>query len=268
MDSVAGKVALVTGGGSGIGLATSKLLSAGGATVAVVDMDARAAERAATELGGLAITADVSRSEEWPGIVSRVRDELGGVDIAHLNAGITTGITDIADLTDDAYRRIVGVNQDGVVFGIRALVPEMRRRGGGAIVATSSLAGIVAFPLDAAYTLTKHAVIGVVRALGKVLGEEGITLNAICPGMVDTPMIDGPLRDALVESGFPLIDARSVAEAVLSCVFGDATGQAIVVQAGLEPTPYRFSRPPGPREAGAVGKLPPEWIADPGMTRS
>ncbi|MFZ0664441.1 MAG: SDR family oxidoreductase [Acidimicrobiales bacterium] len=267
MESLEGKVALVTGGASGIGLATSRKLTAAGARVAVVDIDEGAALAAAEELGGLAIVADVSRSDAWPGIIEKVTDQFGGLDVAYLNAGVTTGVADITELTDEQYRRIVGVNQDGVVFGVRAVVPELRKRGGGAIVATSSLAGIVAFPLDAAYTLTKHAVVGLVRSLGRVLGAEGITLNAICPGLVDTPMIDGAIRDALKESGFPLVNAESVADAVMGCVLGDATGQAIVVQAGLEPTAYRFARPPGPREPGSVGKLPPAWIADPGMTR-
>jgi NAD(P)-dependent dehydrogenase (short-subunit alcohol dehydrogenase family) len=177
-------------------------------------------------------------------------------------------VADITQLTDDQYRRIVGVNMDGVVFGVREVVPAMRSRGGGAIVATASLAGIVAFPLDAAYTLTKSAVVGFCRALGRVLVADGITINCVCPGLVDTPLLTGSIRDALVESGFPLIDPDSVAEAVLGCVLGEATGQAIVVQAGLEPTPYRFGRPPGPRQEGAVGRIPPEWIADPGTPRT
>jgi len=266
VDSLRGKVVLVTGGASGIGLATVRLLAEAGSSLAVVDIDEDGAAAAAGEVGGLAVRADVSEPDEWPRIVATVTGELGRLDAAHLNAGVTTGVTDITELSDDAYRRIVGVNQDAVVFGVRAVVPELKKRSGGAIVATASLAGIVAFPLDAAYTLTKHAVVGLVRALGRVLGSDGITINAVCPGLVDTPLLGGPIREALVDSGFPLIDARSVAEAVVGCLLGDETGQAIVVQAGREPIPYRFGRPPGPREAGAVGKLPPDWIADPGTT--
>lgn len=265
MESLENKVALVTGGASGIGLATARRLASNGAKVAIVDLDGDAAESAATEVGGIAVRGDVSRSDEWTRIITSVREQLGGLDVAHLNAGVTTGVADITELTDEQYRRIVGVNMDGVTFGVRAVVPELRSRGGGAIVATASLAGIVAFPADAAYTMTKYAVVGLVRSLGRVLGAEGITLNAVCPGLVDTPLLSGPIRDALTEAGFPLIDADAVAGAVLGCVLGDATGQAIVVQAGLEPTPYRFGRPPGPREPGAVGKLPPEWLADPGL---
>jgi NAD(P)-dependent dehydrogenase (short-subunit alcohol dehydrogenase family) len=268
VQTLENKVALVTGGASGIGLATVRRLTGLGAKVAVVDVDEQGACRAAAEVGGLAVIADVSRSEEWPRIVSTVCSELGGLDAAHLNAGVTTGVADITELTDEQYRRIVGVNQDAVVFGVRQIVPELRNRGGGAIVATASLAGIVAFPLDAAYTLTKHAVVGLVRSLGRAFATDDITINAVCPGLVDTPLLSGPIRDALVDSGFPLIDADSVAEAVIGCMLGDATGQAVVVQAGREPTAYRFARPPGPREPGSIGRLPPEWIADPGVPAS
>ena len=153
---------------------------------------------------------------------------------------------------------------DGVVFGTRALVPEIERRGGGAIVATSSMAGLIAFPGDAAYTATKHAVVGWVRSLGPALRDKNITINTICPGLVDTPLIDGAIRDALASSGFPLISPEDVAEAVYGCVTGTATGKAVVVQLGVEPTPFRFGRVPGPRAEGAEGKIPPEWLADRG----
>ena len=182
MESLENKVALVTGGASGIGLATARRLASNGARVAIVDLDGEGAESAATEVGGIAVRADVSRSDEWARIVSSVREQLGGLDVAHLNAGVTTGVADITELTDEQYRRIVGVNMDGVTFGVRAVVPELRSRGGGAIVATASLAGIVAFPADAAYTMTKYAVVGLVRALGRVLAAEGITLNCGLPG--------------------------------------------------------------------------------------
>jgi NAD(P)-dependent dehydrogenase (short-subunit alcohol dehydrogenase family) len=263
MGALEGKVAVVTGGASGIGLASTRLLASEGATVLVVDANGDGAERAAAEVGGAALRADVGDSGAWPGIVEGAR-RLGGVDIAYLNAGVTTGEEDITKLSDEQYRRILAVNVDGIVFGTRAVVPEMAARGGGAVVATSSMAGIVAFPGDPVYTLTKHAVVGFVRSLAPRLAEQGITVNAICPGLVDTPLIDGEIRDALAGSGFPLITAASVAEAVLGCVLGEDTGQAVVVQLGREPVAYRFGRPPGPRAPGAEGKLPPSWLADAG----
>ncbi|HXW35404.1 MAG TPA: SDR family oxidoreductase [Acidimicrobiales bacterium] len=267
MGTLDGKVAVVTGAASGIGLATSRLLHSHGAALVVVDLDEEGARRTADEVDGTAVPADVSRRESWDDVVEAVRS-LGGVDIAHLNAGVTTGQEDISKLRDDEYRRIMSVNVDGVVFGTRALVPELARRGGGAVVATASLAGIVAFPGDPVYTLTKHAVVGFVRSLGPRLLEQGITINAVCPGLVDTPLIDGEIRDVLVESGFPLISPESVAEAVYECVTGDATGNAVVVQLGREPTAYRFARPPGPRAEGVEGKIPPGWLADPGNTEA
>ncbi|HEV3264621.1 MAG TPA: SDR family oxidoreductase [Acidimicrobiales bacterium] len=259
MGTLSGKVAVVTGGASGIGLASATRLAESGAAVAVVDLDATGAARLAAEIGGLAVPADVSRSEAWPGIVEEVTGQLGGIDIAHLNAGVTTGEADITALTDAQYRRALGVNLDGVTFGIRALVPAMASRGGGAIVATASLAGLIGYSPDPIYALTKSAVVGLVRALAPQLAEKHITVNAVCPGLVDTPLI-ADVRQLLEDSGFPIIDPRAVADAVIGCLCGDETGQAMVVQAGRPALSFRFGRPPGPRAEGAEGKLPPKEL--------
>ncbi len=264
MGALEGKVAIVTGGASGIGLASSRRLHAEGATVVVVDANGEGAEKAASELGGVAVRADVASTADWARIIEAARP-LGGIDIAYLNAGVTTGEEDITKLTDEQYRRIMSVNVDGIVFGTRAVVPELMARGGGAVVATSSLAGIVAFSGDPMYTLTKHAVVGFVRAVAPKLAEHHITINAICPGLVDTPLIDGQIRDSLAGVGFPLIAPESVAEAVFGCVVGEDTGQAVVVQLGREAVAYRFGRPPGPRAPGVEGRIPPEWLADAGQ---
>jgi NAD(P)-dependent dehydrogenase (short-subunit alcohol dehydrogenase family) len=255
------KVAVVTGGASGIGLASARMLTAEGAKVVVVDVDEPGARLVAAELGGEAVRADVSVPGDWQAVVSAAR-RLGGLDVVHLNAGVTTGRQDLSELEDDEYRRIMGVNVDGVVFGVRAVLPELVARGGGAIAVTASLAGLLAFPIDPLYTMTKHAVVGLVRALARDLEERKVTINAICPGLVDTPLIDGEVRDALADSGFPLIAPSSVAEAVMAALTGTDTGQAIMVQAGREPTPYRFGGVIGPREPGAEGRIPPTWLAD------
>ncbi|HEY7915550.1 MAG TPA: SDR family NAD(P)-dependent oxidoreductase [Acidimicrobiales bacterium] len=260
MRELAGKVAVVTGGGSGIGLATAQRLATRGVSVAVVDLDGASAERAAAQLGGVAIQADVGRSDAWPGIVEAATSRFGGIDLAHLNAGVTTGEADITNLTDDTYRRAVGVNVDGVVFGVRALVPAISARSGGAIVATASLAGLIGFSPDPIYCLTKHAVVGLVRSLGPQLGEHHITINAVCPGIVDTPLIDD-MREVLQGSGFPLIDVSAVAEAVVDRLSGEETGEAMVIQAGREALPFHFGRPPGPRAGGSVGQMPPAEFA-------
>jgi NAD(P)-dependent dehydrogenase (short-subunit alcohol dehydrogenase family) len=260
MGELAGKVAVVTGGGSGIGLATANRLAQAGVSVAVVDLDGPSAERAAAEFGGFGLEADVGRPEAWPGIVDAVSSRFGGIDLAHLNAGVMTGEADITKLSDDAYRRVMGVNVDGVVFGLRTLVPAMTSRGGGAIVATASLAGLIGFSPDPMYCLTKHAVVGLVRSLEPQLAQLHITINAVCPSIVDTPLI-GDSRDLLEQSGFPLIDASVVAQAVVDCLSGDETGNAMVIQAGREALAFRFARPPGPRAGGTVGQMPPTEFA-------
>ncbi len=260
MRSLSGKVAVVTGGGSGIGLATATRLADAGVFVAVVDLDGASAERVAGELGGFGLQADVGQSQEWPGIVEQVTARFGGIDLAHLNAGVTTGESDITKVTDAIYRRAVGVNVDGVVFGVRALVPALSARGGGAIVATASLAGLIGFSPDPIYCLTKHAVVGLVRSLVPQLAERRITINAVCPSIVDTPLIDD-VRDVLQSSGFPLIDVAAVSAAVVERLSGEETGDAMVIQAGRESIAFRFARPPGPRAGGTVGQMPPTEMA-------
>jgi NAD(P)-dependent dehydrogenase (short-subunit alcohol dehydrogenase family) len=133
----------------------------------------------------------------------------------------------------------MGANVDGVVFGARAIVPALAARGGGALVATASLAGLIAFPPDPIYTLTKHAVVGLVRSLAPQLLAKNITINAICPGVVDTPLV-GDARQMLEQAGFPMIDPADIAAAVLMCATGRATGLAYACQAGREPVAYEF----------------------------
>ncbi len=261
LTGLTGKVAIVTGGGSGIGAASAARLAEAGATVVVVDRDEESAHQVADRVGGLPVVADVSRSDQWGSITDAAVTRFGGVDLAHLNAGVSTGEADISLLTDEQYRRAVGVNVDGVVFGIRALVPLLRQRGGGSVVATASLAALIGYSPDPIYGLTKSAVVGLVRALAPQLAEQDITLNAICPSLVDTNMLDESMRDALSGSGFPLIEPARVAEAVVQCLTSGDTGRAMVIQAGREPLAYRFARPPGPRAEGAEGKLPPAALA-------
>jgi NAD(P)-dependent dehydrogenase (short-subunit alcohol dehydrogenase family) len=256
MGAVEGKVALVTGGASGIGLATIQLFAEEGARTVVVDV-----QPPPEGVGDLFIEADVGDAAAWPGIVSRVEEDLGGLDVAYLNAGVTTREADITALTDAQYQRIMRVNVDGVVFGIRAVVPAIARRGGGAVIATASLAGLIAFAADPIYTLTKHAVVGLCRSLAPQLKDKGITINAVCPGITETPLVGLDAVRRLQETGFPIIPPRQIAEAVLMCATGDVTGQAFACQPGREPTAYRFSGVPGPRVAGAEGMRPPDEMA-------
>jgi NAD(P)-dependent dehydrogenase (short-subunit alcohol dehydrogenase family) len=214
--------ALVTGGASGIGAAAVALLEAEGCDVTSLD---------------LADGFDVGDAAAW--------ESVGAVDFAFLNAGVATGANDVAELGEAEYRRAVGANVDGVVFGTRRMAQVMEP--GSAIVATASLAGLVAMSLDPIYTLTKHAVVGFVRAVGPQLAERGITINALCPGFADTPIVEPELREWVGGQGIPLIDPETVAAAALVAARSGETGQAWVVQPGREPLVYEFRGVPGPR---------------------
>jgi NAD(P)-dependent dehydrogenase (short-subunit alcohol dehydrogenase family) len=226
------RTALVTGGASGIGAALVELLEAEGADVQALD---------------LSDGFDVSDPAAW--------EEVGPVELACLNAGVVTGESDVAAVTDAQYRRILGANIDGVVFGTRRLAGVMEP--GSAIVATASLAGLLPAPEDPLYTLTKHAVVGFVRSVAPQLEARGIRVNAIAPGFVDTPLI-GRAKELFDEAGFPLLRAEDVARAVLMAGRSEQTGQVWAVQPGREPVQFRFPNVPGPRNpAGAIIGLPP-----------
>jgi NAD(P)-dependent dehydrogenase (short-subunit alcohol dehydrogenase family) len=146
---------------------------------------------------------------------------------------------------------------DGVVYGARAAVRAMERRGGGAIVATSSLAGIIPFAPDPVYDLSKHAVVGFIRSVAPSLLAKGITANTVNPGMTDTNIVGENERRVLLEADFPLMPPSQIAEAVLRIVQTGRTGECWVCQPGREPEPYRFHDVPGPRTRDAQGRVPP-----------
>jgi NAD(P)-dependent dehydrogenase (short-subunit alcohol dehydrogenase family) len=152
---------------------------------------------------------------------------------------------------------MVDVNVAHVVFGTRSAASSMERRGGGVIVVTASLAGLVPFPSDPLYTLTKHAVLGWVRACAPTLVSKKVRINCICPGFTDTPMVPGEARERFVDAGFPLLDAADVASAALVAATDAGTGQAFICQPGRPVEAYRFRGVPGPRVEGAEGLRPP-----------
>ncbi|WP_433433274.1 SDR family oxidoreductase [Nonomuraea sp. CA-141351] len=244
-------VALITGAASGIGAAVARRLSAGGVRCVLVDLDGEGVERLAKELGGVWLAADVSQEEASLEAVALAERRFGRLDLVHLNAGVS-GQVDLADFDVARYRQVVGVNVDGVVFGVRASVPLLVRSGGGAIVATSSLAGLVGFSGDPIYTMTKHAVVGLVRALAEPLAAQNIRIGAVCPGFTDTPLV-AESREMFVNAGFPLLTAEDVAAAVESAFYADTSGTLLVVQPGRQPVPYRYAGVPGP----AGGQRPP-----------
>lgn len=245
------RVALVTGGASGIGRAVAVALAERGAIVAILDVDERAGSELARQLDAEFLAADVSDLHQMLHAVEAVTERLGGIDLAHLNAGVSTGCGLGEDFDLDAYRRAIGVNLDGVAFGVHALLPALRARGGGAIVATASLAGLTGMPFDPIYTANKHAVVGLVRALGPALAPEGIRVNAVCPGFSESKIIE-PIRDALLAQGLPIIPAEQVAKTVLSLFEGDMAGECWYVQAGRPSDSFRFRGIPGPRPEGSA----------------
>jgi NAD(P)-dependent dehydrogenase (short-subunit alcohol dehydrogenase family) len=222
----------VTGSAGGIGRAIVERLEREGAAVQELD---------------LVTGFDVSDPTAWQSI--------DRVELACLNAGITTSTPSIVELNGDEYRRVVAVNVHGVVYGVRRLAREMED--GDAIVVTASLAGLTGVESDPIYALTKHAVVGFVRSVAPQLAERGIRINAVCPGFADTPMVHGELRKSLEDADFPLLEPDDVAEAVVRAARSEGSGEAWIVQPGREPEPYRFRGIPGPRTAGKEGVAPP-----------
>ena len=246
MSGLDGRVALVTGAAGGLGRATALALADAGATVVAADLDADGARETAAQVGGHAIACDVSDLDANRAAVAYAVGECGGLDLVHLNAGVASGCGVGDDFDLARYRRAMGANLDGVVFGVHAALPALRARGGGAIVATASLAGLTGTPDDPLYSANKHAVVGLTRSLGPILAAEGIRFNAVCPGYAESPII-APIRERLVASGLRIIPAEAVAAAVVELFAGDAAGECLVVQPGREPLPFAFRGIPGPR---------------------
>jgi NAD(P)-dependent dehydrogenase (short-subunit alcohol dehydrogenase family) len=243
-----GKVAWVTGGAQGFGAGVARRLASLGARVVVSDLNRDGGEAVAAEIGGSFVGCDVSDLAACQAAVNAVRDQHGRVDIAFLNAGISTGCKVDEDFDLELYRRAMGVNLDGVVFGAHAVFAAMKAAGGGDVIATASLAGLVGTGFDPIYGANKHAVVGLVRALGEDWPQYGIRVNALCPGFADTAIVD-PLREILADSGIPLIAPERVVDAFISALTSGRSGECWYVQPGRDGEVFRFRRVPGPRTA-------------------
>ena len=241
------QVAIVTGGAGGLGRAVCTTLAEAGARVLVVDVDEAGGREVADAVDGAFFAADVSELEQNTAMVDAALHRFGRLDLLHLNAGVATetGLDGSFDL--ERYRRVMGINLDGVVFGTHAaLVAFQQQDRGGAIVATASLAGLTGTPFDPIYSANKHAVVGLARSLGPALEPQGVRFNAICPGFAETAIIE-PIREMLAQSGIPIIPPQRVADAVLTLFTGTMTGECWFVQAGREAGPFLFRGLPGPR---------------------
>jgi NAD(P)-dependent dehydrogenase (short-subunit alcohol dehydrogenase family) len=189
LGRVDGKACVVTGAGSGIGRATALKLAAEGGRVVCVDVDARAVEATAGEIGdaALAVCADVSSRADCDSFVARCVDAFGSIDVLVNNAGVNLpGV--FHEAPDETIERTLGVNVRGPIYACQAAIPHMLARGGGSIVNVSSVNGVVAEPFLAIYATSKGAVVMLSRGIALDYAKQGIRCNAVCPGWVDTPI--------------------------------------------------------------------------------
>jgi NAD(P)-dependent dehydrogenase (short-subunit alcohol dehydrogenase family) len=243
------RVALVTGASSGIGRATALAFAREGARVAVADVQVEAGQETVALIerqGGKAIfvRCDVSRNDDVKALVEKVVQTWDRLDFAHNNAGIEGTQALTADCTEDAWDRIIAINLKGVWLCMRHEIPLMLRRGGGSIVNTASVAGLVGFAGLPAYCASKGGIIQLTRTAALEYAKAGIRVNVVCPGVVRTPMVDRLLAtDPKTEAAFVAMEPigrfgkpEEIADAVLWLCSGRAsfvTGHALVVDGGL-----------------------------------
>jgi NAD(P)-dependent dehydrogenase (short-subunit alcohol dehydrogenase family) len=228
---------VITGAGSGIGRAACEVFADAGFTVLAVDLHEDTSAAAAADIGGASLAGDVSDPALWDRVVAAAGDDLRAV---YLNAGVYGHNGAIEDLPLDVLQRTIDTNIGGVVLGTRACVPALRANGGGAIVVTASVAGVIAFGGNPLYTLTKQAVAGFVAAVAPSLEPQGISIDAVCPGVVDTPMTEGALGGLDPKDlGIEMVGPEVIAQTALDLATSEGTGRCRVVRAGYEPVDYR-----------------------------
>jgi len=244
-----GKVALVTGGASGIGRATALAFAREGAKVVIADVaveDGEETVRMIEESGGKAIfvETDVSQSDQVEALINKAVETYGRLDCVFNNAGIEGEQALTPDYTEENWDRVININLKGVWLGMKYEIPQMLKQGGGAIVNMSSVAGLVGFPSSPAYVASKHGILGLTKTAALEYATEGIRVNAVCPGVIRTPMVERATGgDPEVEAQFAAMEPvgrmgkpEEVAEAVVwlcSDAASFVTGHSMVVDGGL-----------------------------------
>ncbi|MFJ7130543.1 SDR family NAD(P)-dependent oxidoreductase [Streptomyces sp. NPDC098101] len=238
-------VVLVTGGASGIGAAAVRRFAGHGSRVVVADVDTGRGEALAAETGALFVRTDVTELADNEAAVAAAVEAYGRLDVVHLNAGTISGTTIGEAFAPERYRRLMGVNLDSVVFGVQAAYGPLKASGG-SVVVTASATGMRP-SYEVFYAASKHAVVGLVRSLGPVLEADGISINALCPGLVDTPLI-AERMDELTRAGLPIATSADVVDALETVLADRRTGQAWLVMADRDVAPFAFADLPVPHE--------------------
>lgn len=200
--SLTGKTALITGGGRGIGRAIALMFAREGARIAVAARTAEQVEQVANEIGNeaIALVCDVSDPESVTRMFGDLRERLGNADILVNNAGIAESAT-VVNTTDELWHRHLAINLSGTFYCTRAALPAMFKKGWGRVINVASIAGKTGAPYIAAYSASKHGVMGLTRSIALEVAAAGITVNAICPGYVDTEMVSRGVEQITTKTG-------------------------------------------------------------------
>jgi NAD(P)-dependent dehydrogenase (short-subunit alcohol dehydrogenase family) len=279
MGKLDGKVAVITGAASGIGRATAILFAGEGAAIVIGDLNEKggeAAVRDCKENGGRAVfqQTDVSAESEVKAMVARAVNEFGGLDIIYNNAGLGGALGPLDEIAVDDWDRSLAILLRGVFLGMKHAIPEMRKRGGGSIISTASIAGLRGYPGLHAYCAAKAAVVNLTRSAAVELGKDRIRVNCICPGGINTPIFTrtqpnlAPIVEDRLAQAQPIPRAghpEDIARMALFLASDDSewlSGQAMVVD-GAATAGGTAGRQPPPEQQDRILPIPPKGFMGP-----